>query len=133
MQVTTPESSPVQIRQVDNPTPIPPNDDPTALEQAERRRLMYERIAQGSALANVEADARRLPRSRIVLADQQLELSRERYRLGALSYIDLSESTTLKARADRAYLASVYAFHQALAALEAAVGRPLTSSLPEIE
>lgn len=67
------------------------------------------------------------------LADQQLELARERYRLGALSYIDLSESTTLKARADRAYLASVYAFHQALAALEAAVGRPLTSSQTEIE
>lgn len=67
------------------------------------------------------------------LADQQLELSRERYRLGALSYIDLAESTTLKARAERAYLASVYAFHQALAALEAAVGRPLTSSPSEIE
>lgn len=67
------------------------------------------------------------------LADQQLELSRERYRLGALSYIDLSESTTLKARADRAYLASVYAFHQALASLEAAVGRSLTSSPSEIE
>lgn len=67
------------------------------------------------------------------LAETQLELARERYRLGALSYIDLSESTTLKAQADRAYLASVYAFHQALAALEAAVGRPLTSDLPEIE
>ena len=67
------------------------------------------------------------------LADQQLELARERYRLGALSYIDLSEATTLKARADRAYLASVYTFHQALAALEAAVGRPLTTQTTENE
>lgn len=67
------------------------------------------------------------------LADQQLELARERYRLGGLSYIDLSEATTLKARADRAYLGSVYTFHQALAALEAAVGRPLTTPIPEIE
>ena len=67
------------------------------------------------------------------LADLQLELAQERYRLGALSYIDLSEATTLKARADRAYLASVYTFHQALAALEAAIGRPLTTSLPEFE
>ena len=67
------------------------------------------------------------------LADQQLELARERYRLGGLSYIDLSEATTLKARADRAYLASVYTFHQALAALEAAVGRPLTTTIPEFE
>jgi outer membrane protein len=63
------------------------------------------------------------------LANQQLELAQERYRLGALSYVDLSESTTLKARADRAYLASVYAFHQALAALQAAVGRPLTNDM----
>jgi outer membrane protein len=67
------------------------------------------------------------------LADRQLELARERYRLGALSYIDLSEATTLKARADRAYLASVYTFHQALAALEAAVGRPLTTQTTENE
>ena len=67
------------------------------------------------------------------LADQQLELARERYRLGALSYIDLSEATTLKARADRAYLASVYTFHQALAALEAAVGRPLTTQTTDTE
>ncbi|HEX6587506.1 MAG TPA: TolC family protein [Longimicrobiales bacterium] len=67
------------------------------------------------------------------LADQQLELARERYRLGGLSYIDLSEATTLKARADRAYLASVYTFHQALAALEAAVGRPLTTQTTESE
>lgn len=67
------------------------------------------------------------------LADLQLELAQERYRLGALSYIDLSEATTLKARADRAYLASVYTFHQALAALEAAVGRPLTTQTTELE
>ena len=67
------------------------------------------------------------------LADQQLLLAQERYRLGGLSYIDLSEATTLKARADRAYLASVYTFHQALAALEAAVGRPLTTTIPEFE
>lgn len=61
----------------------------------------------------------------VELAEEQLELARERYRLGAISFIELAEATTLKARADRAHLASIYAFHQALSALEAAVGHDL--------
>lgn len=59
------------------------------------------------------------------LAEEQLELARERYRLGAASFIELQEAETVKARADRAYLDAVYAFHEAIAALESAVGRPL--------
>lgn len=59
------------------------------------------------------------------LADDQLRLARERYRVGAASFLELSEAETLKARADRAYLAAVYAFHEALAALEVAAGRSL--------
>lgn len=60
-----------------------------------------------------------------VLADEQLALERERYRVGVASFIELQEAETVKARADREYLASLYAFHENLAALEAAVGRPL--------
>lgn len=59
------------------------------------------------------------------LADQQLTLERERYRVGVASFVELQEAETLKARADRDYLAALYAFHENLAALEAAVGRPL--------
>lgn len=59
------------------------------------------------------------------LAGQQLDLARERYTVGAISFVDLLDAETLKARADRAYLQSVYAFHENLAALEAAVGRKL--------
>ena len=62
------------------------------------------------------------------LAQEQLDLARERYRLGAASYIELQEAETLKARADRAYLNALYQFHESLAALEAAVGRPLTGA-----
>ena len=59
------------------------------------------------------------------LAHEQLELARERYRLGAASFIELQDAETVTARADRAYLDAVYAFHEAIAALESAVGRPL--------
>lgn len=59
------------------------------------------------------------------LADEQLNLARERYRVGASSFVELMEAETQKARADRSYLNAVYAFHGGLAALEAAVGQVL--------
>ncbi len=59
------------------------------------------------------------------LAAEQLRLARERYRVGSASFVELMEAETLKARADRSYLLSVYAYHEALATLEAAVGQSL--------
>lgn len=59
------------------------------------------------------------------LADEQLRLARERYRLGAASFLELQDAVTIKARADRAYLIAIYSFHENMAALETAVGRNL--------
>jgi outer membrane protein len=59
------------------------------------------------------------------LADEQLRLARERYRVGAASFLELQDAVTIKARADRAYLIAVYLFHESMAALETAVGRKL--------
>ena len=59
------------------------------------------------------------------LANDQLNLARERYRLGAASFLELQDAETAKAHADQAYLAAVYSFHESMAALEAAVGRTL--------
>jgi outer membrane protein len=59
------------------------------------------------------------------LAEEQLRLARERYRLGAASFLELQDAVTIKARADRAYLVAVYSFHESMAALETAVGRNL--------
>jgi outer membrane protein len=59
------------------------------------------------------------------LADDQLRLARERYRLGAGTFLELREAETVKARADRSHLSALYQFHEGLSALEAAVGRPL--------
>lgn len=59
------------------------------------------------------------------LAEDQLRLARERYRVGATSFLELMEAETVMARADRAYLMANYAFQESLAALEAAVGQDL--------
>jgi len=67
----------------------------------------------------------RLEERNRALAAEQLRLAQERYRVGAASFLELSDAETIRARADRAHLAAVYAFHEALAALEAAVGRRL--------
>ncbi len=59
------------------------------------------------------------------LADEQLRLARERYRLGISSFIELAEAETVKARADRARVLAVFTYHDAIADLEAVVGAPL--------
>lgn len=59
------------------------------------------------------------------LAEDQMRLARERYRVGATSFLELQDAATIKARADRAYLFAVYSFHESMAALENAVGRKL--------
>lgn len=61
----------------------------------------------------------------ILAAREQLELARERYRLGAGSILELTQAQATAARADQAHLVALYSFHENLAALEAAVGRRL--------
>jgi outer membrane protein len=61
----------------------------------------------------------------VAAAAEQLELARERYRLGAGSILELTQAQSTKARADQAHLTAIYSFHENLAALEAAVGRQL--------
>lgn len=62
------------------------------------------------------------------LAEEQLRLAQERYRVGATSFIELQDAETIKARADRAWLDAVYSFHTSLAQLQDAVGRPLRTA-----
>jgi outer membrane protein len=59
------------------------------------------------------------------LAEDQLRLARERYRVGVAAFLELQDAATIKARADRAYLNAIYSFHESMAALENAVGRSL--------
>jgi outer membrane protein len=61
----------------------------------------------------------------VAAATEQLELARERYRLGAGSILELTQAQATMARADQAHLEALYSFHENLAELESAVGRSL--------
>lgn len=59
------------------------------------------------------------------VAQEQLALARERYRLGAAPFLELLEAQSSMAAAERDYLDARYRFHGAIWALEAAVGERL--------
>ena len=59
------------------------------------------------------------------VATEQLELSRQRYALGADNFLVLLDAQRTMADGERAYLDGLYAFHLELANLENAVGQPL--------
>ena len=95
--------------------------------RAEEMRLRTEVESAYSTLVTARRSEELEGRNRS-LADEQLNLARERYRVGAANFLELKDAETLKARADRDYLTALYSYHEALAALQAAVGEPLTTS-----
>ncbi len=60
-----------------------------------------------------------------ILAQQQLLLARERYQLGAITFVELIDAQTLFAQADRDQIIAVFAYHDTVNSLEALVGAPL--------
>jgi outer membrane protein TolC len=58
-------------------------------------------------------------------AREQLRLAQDRYRLGSGTSLELSDAQNAVQQAEGDYVNAVYAYHRALAALEAAVGQPL--------
>jgi outer membrane protein len=78
-------------------------------------------------LATVKTDYQSalLEESNRSLAEQQLRLARERYQLGAITFVDLVNAQTVLAQADRDRSAAIFAYHDAVAALEALVGTSL--------
>lgn len=101
-----------------------------AADDAKHRRRAAE-LEQQTAVATAYLNVTAAYRSAIIeernaqAAAEQLQLARERYRLGAGTFVDLSQAETVKARADRDNLNALYQFHENLAALEAAVGQRL--------
>lgn len=90
-------------------------------EELERRTMVAE------AVLTLQTAYRRvsLEERNAAAAAEQLRLARQRYRLGAGDFLELSRAEADHARANRDHLAAVYGFHESLVALEAAVGRPL--------
>jgi len=60
-----------------------------------------------------------------VLAEQQLGLARERYRLSAITFIELVDAQTVFAQADQDRVIAVFAYHDTVTSLEALVGSSL--------
>lgn len=99
-------------------------DDARHQRRAAELRLRTEVQAAHGALVTAYRTALLQERNRQA-ADEALRLARERYRLGAASFLELSEAETAKARADREHLAALYRFHDELARLERASGTRL--------
>jgi outer membrane protein TolC len=60
-----------------------------------------------------------------VAASEQLRLATERYRVGSGTFFELLDAQLAGQRAEADYINAIYAYHRAVASLEAAVGRPL--------
>lgn len=58
-------------------------------------------------------------------ARDALELAQERYRVGAATYVELSQARTQFEQAATNLITAIYNYHRAYATLETAVGRPL--------
>jgi outer membrane protein len=58
-------------------------------------------------------------------AREELTFTEERYRVGAATFLDVTQARATYERAENDRINAVYDYHKAFAALEAAVGRPL--------
>ncbi len=58
-------------------------------------------------------------------AAEGLRLATERYRVGSGTFFELLDQQLASQNADRDYINAIYAYHQSIATLESAVGRPL--------
>ena len=67
-----------------------------------------------------------------IVADEQLRLARERFSVGLADFLELLEAETLKVEADREQIAAIFAYHDSLAALEAAIGTSLDTRDGEV-
>lgn len=59
------------------------------------------------------------------LAEQQLNLARQRYQLGAITFVELTDAQTLFAQADADLTVALFLYHDSVTSLEALVGASL--------
>lgn len=99
-------------------------EDAEHLRRAEELRLRTAVTSAYDALTTAYSVVQVEERNREVAAEQ-LELSRQRYALGADNFLVLLDAERTMAEGERAYLDGLYAFHLELANLENAVGQAL--------
>ncbi|MFW6079843.1 MAG: TolC family protein [Gemmatimonadota bacterium] len=104
-------------------------EDATEAVRAERLRLTT-RVRSLLRRLRLEHRAARLEDENVEVAEAQLRLARERYRVGSARLLDLTEAEAIYAQAAQARLDAIYRFHETLAELELAVGRSLRDEAP---
>lgn len=97
-----------------------------AAENVRAQQLQIERNVRMGLLA-VETEYRSIAvqESARRSAQDQLRLAQDRYRVGIGTALELADAQAALQRAEGDYINTVYGYHSAVAALEAAVGRPL--------
>lgn len=97
-----------------------------ARESTRARRLEVAGMVQSRLGAvNTAWEAARIQETTRTLAREQLQLAQDRYRVGQGSSLEVTDAQNSVTRAEADYVSAVYDYHQAVVALEAAVGRPL--------
>jgi outer membrane protein len=95
-------------------------------EDVRARRLQVRTDVQSRHLALQTAyQAIAVQEANRAAARDQLRLAQDRYRLGAGTSLEVSDAQNAVQQAEGDYVNAVYDYHKAVAALEAAVGRPL--------
>jgi outer membrane protein TolC len=97
------------------------------LSYAERAEELNRRALVANSLEALQTSYStvKLEERNVLVGDESLQLAQARYAAGAGSIYELQQAQTLKAQADQAHLVAVYTFHESLARLENAVGKPL--------
>jgi len=99
-------------------------DDARLRVREEELRLRAE-VAAGMAAVTTAYETARLEERNQEVAEAQLRLAEEQYRVGSTSFLQLMDAETLKAEADRERLNALFTYREALATLEALVAGPL--------
>ena len=97
------------------------------LQESVRARGLQVQTDVSSAFLTLQTDhqAIAIQDTSRTAAREQLQLATERYRVGSGTFFELLDAQVAALRAETDYINAVYDYHKALAALEAAVGRPL--------
>jgi len=82
-------------------------------------------VAIGLENARTAYESAQLEERNRLLAEQQLELARERYQVGAITFVELVDAQTVFAQAEVDRTRAVYAYHDAVTNLEALIGASL--------
>ena len=99
--------------------------DDLALQLRDQEISLRADLAIGLANVRTAYQSALLEQRNQELAEQQLRLARERYQLGAITFVELMDAQTVMAQAERDRSASVFAYHDAVTTLEALVGTAL--------